>query len=294
VQRHYPTLAISESCPPRVVFVMARVPESFQRKVKQLSFPSVDAVEVHYIDVNGVPAVYFDTVAQIRRGVPTAAPIERPAPTLVRVEAASVRPPVRIAVEPAGVVATMPIPAQATPVPAPVVVPVIAGASDAGVHQRVSLASAMCHVIDGSARLVGDHDGGVAVAESEPEIEPVADAAPEVEPAVEVREAVAASETSHAVIEQPVGELDAPPAVEARVVEPVTEVAVEAPAAELATAVETPAPAKAEPEGDPNVKSPSAEAARAAKLAQDLGIQLPKEGALTRQWIDFLNQLAAK
>src|SRR5687768_5202080 len=51
MQRHYPTLTVSEECPPRVVFVMSRVPESFQRKIKQLSFPSVDAVEFHHLDV---------------------------------------------------------------------------------------------------------------------------------------------------------------------------------------------------------------------------------------------------
>ena len=329
VQRHYPTLAISESQPPRVVFVMARVPESFQRKVKQLSFPSVDAVELHYIDVNGVSAVYFDTVAQIRRspqgGTPT---IERPAPARVvaeparvaaepveaedpmrlvnelaarsaangagakpaaprvepvaaRAKAAVVEPPVRIAAavrpEAAVVVSTTQIPAAGEPAPAPVVVPVIAGSSDAGAkRERVSLASAMCHVIDGSAHIVGEEDEG-AVAVADIEDEPLAEPTTSFEPAAEIVEPVQIVETAAAPVE----------AVAEPVVEAVAEAVVEPPAA-----AEEPTPVAAAPEAAE--KYPFSEAARAAQLAQDLGIQLPKEGALTRQWIDFLNQLAAK
>jgi hypothetical protein len=303
VQRHYPTLEISEGRPPRVVFVMTRVPESFQRKVKQLSFPSVDAVELHYIDVNGVPAVYFDLVAQIRRGphgapepiarnaaAPVSAGPARVVPEAVRfaadsVESAAANRLASALVERLAVATEPPVVVSPT-----VAVPVIAGSSDAG-HGRVSLASAMCHVIDASARLVDDHEGGVAVAEREddPADEPLA----AVEPLVELADPIAIVEPSVAVLEpvvdDPVVETPAAVTEEARAPESVE------PSPEAPTAVAAPdAEATKAPEADASQKSPFSEAARAAQLAQDLGIQLPKEGALTRQWIDFLNQLAAK
>lgn len=94
VQRHYPALTVSEAWPPRVVFVMTRVPESFQRKIKQLSFPAVDAVEFHALDVDGTPAVFFDTVSRIRRPVvadapelPDIATVTAPRPEPVRLAA---------------------------------------------------------------------------------------------------------------------------------------------------------------------------------------------------------------
>jgi hypothetical protein len=131
-------------------------------------------------------------------------------------------------------------------------------------------------VIDASARVVGDEaaEGAVAVAEIEdvPTPEPVAGAEVAVETAQPI---VTAAEPQATAVE---------PAVD------VTPSMADAPAptAEPAAAQADPAAA------DASQKYPFSEAARAARLAQDLGIQLPKEGALTRQWIDFLNQLAAK
>jgi hypothetical protein len=77
----------------------------------------------------------------------------------------------------------------------------------------------------------------------------------------------------------------------------------EAPAAVMAVEAVVPAEPQSEPQLEPQVepqaqpqteeqKALVADASRASKIAAELGIQLPHEGALTRQWIDFLNQMA--
>ena len=77
IRRLYPAAQISERRPPRMVFVVGRVPDAFHRKVKQLGFPEVDCVEFRHLDVDGTPVVYFDTILQLRRPVPGA--VEAPA-----------------------------------------------------------------------------------------------------------------------------------------------------------------------------------------------------------------------
>jgi hypothetical protein len=67
LRRHFPTLTVSEDRPPRIVFVIERVPESFHRKVKQLNVAAIDLVEFRLMDVNNVAAPYFESVARIRR-----------------------------------------------------------------------------------------------------------------------------------------------------------------------------------------------------------------------------------
>ena len=39
-----------------------RMPDAFQRKIKQLGFPEVDCVEVRHLELDGVPAVYFESL----------------------------------------------------------------------------------------------------------------------------------------------------------------------------------------------------------------------------------------
>ncbi|HZI83409.1 MAG TPA: hypothetical protein VFF44_05805 [Casimicrobiaceae bacterium] len=51
-----------------MMFVVERLPDAFQRKIKQLGFSEVDCVEFRHLDVSGTPAAYFDTVARLRRG----------------------------------------------------------------------------------------------------------------------------------------------------------------------------------------------------------------------------------
>jgi hypothetical protein len=225
----------------------------------------VDAIEFHAIDVDGAPGVFFDTVARIRRSIAVdAAPdIAAPAPPVseaARLAAEiAARRPKRIEVPPVDMpglrLVSTAVPAHAA-VAAAAVEPVrlISGASDAALA-TVEPVAAFEYT-----------PGAVVVAEA-----PVGVAA---EP---IAEALIAETTEVAV--------------------PVAE-AVEAPAP-VGEAVEVTEPVAAQPAGpaagdESDSKYLFSGAAKAAKLAEDLGMQLPKEGALTRQWIDFLNQLAAK
>lgn len=265
VQRHYPTLDISEARPPRVIFVMTRVPESFQRKIKQLSFTAVDAVEFHALEIDGTAAVFFDTVARVRRSIgvespadiaPPAAPVSEAALIASEIAARRAVVPKRIEV-PEAPVRLAPIAAPAAAVGQPVTngIRLIAGASDACVIDEPMTATIATAIETSDAEELEEPI-------AEPVIEPIdAVAEPIVEIAEPVIEAVAAAEPVEAV----------------------------------AVALETtPEAAAAAAAAEAESKYLFSEAAKAAKLAEDLGIQLPKEGALTRQWIDFLNQLAAK
>jgi len=82
LERLYPTCVISDERPPRLVFVVERMPDAFHRKIKQLGFPEVDCVEFRLLDVDGVPAVYFESVLRLRRPmvVPPATPRIEAAP----------------------------------------------------------------------------------------------------------------------------------------------------------------------------------------------------------------------
>jgi hypothetical protein len=81
IRRLYPAAHISSSQPPRLVFVVERMPDSFHRKIKQLGFPEVDCVEFRYFDVEGMPAVYFETLARLRRGAVATAAAPEPVTT---------------------------------------------------------------------------------------------------------------------------------------------------------------------------------------------------------------------
>lgn len=249
VQRHYPSLAISEAHPPRVVFVMTRVPESFQRKVKQLSFTAVDAVECHALEIDGTPAVFFDTVARIRRSLGTESPADIATP------AAPVSDVARLASEIAARRAVAPARIE-TPAPVMHVVPAAVAAQPA---------------TNGLRLIAGASDACVIDAPVETDATTIAD--------VEIDAPVDDAVTEPIVAAVEIGEI----------AEPVAGIA--EPAAETDATPEALAAAEA---AEAESKYLFSEAAKAAKLAEDLGIQLPKEGALTRQWIDFLNQLAAK
>jgi hypothetical protein len=97
IRRLYPAVECSSAQPPRVMFVVERMPDAFHRKIKQLGFPEVDCVEFRYLDIDGTAAVYFDTLAHLRRGaVPTAptagstaapaAPMSNGRPTSVKLQ----------------------------------------------------------------------------------------------------------------------------------------------------------------------------------------------------------------
>ena len=82
IHRLYPTVEFSAAHPPRVMFVVERMPDAFHRKIKQLGFAAVDCVEFRHLDVDGTPAMYFDSLARLRRAaVSAAAPEHHGAPT---------------------------------------------------------------------------------------------------------------------------------------------------------------------------------------------------------------------
>jgi hypothetical protein len=246
VRRHYPTMKIAESWPPRMMFVIERVPDAFQRKVKQLNFAAVDLIEFRHLDVNGVPAMYFESVARLRRGAAgewNEAPVPGAPRPLARPDAVvpAVPPPAVAsapAPAPAGSNGHDPVPARMIEIPSAPIAAGIAGGSDA-VHGAPS---------------------------------PVEDPAADTSALDEALDAVAAR-------------LAAVEAAEAAPAGPVA-------AAEPAAVAVAEAPGTSGEETDP--KYLFAEAAKASRVAQDFGIQLPKDGVLTRQWVDFLNQLQAK
>jgi hypothetical protein len=65
--RLYPSCQLSEERPPRLLFVVERMPDAFQRKIKQLGFPEVDCVEFRHLEFNGVQTVYFESLLRLRR-----------------------------------------------------------------------------------------------------------------------------------------------------------------------------------------------------------------------------------
>ncbi|MGH7263527.1 MAG: hypothetical protein ACREMB_01575 [Candidatus Rokuibacteriota bacterium] len=65
VRRLYPAARFGRA--PRVIFVAERLSDSFVRKVKQLSIRELDCVTVLHLEVDGAPAVYFETVERVRR-----------------------------------------------------------------------------------------------------------------------------------------------------------------------------------------------------------------------------------
>ena len=77
LERLYPSCIISEERPPRLVFIVERMPDAFHRKIKQLGFPEVDCVEFRLLDVDGAPAVFFESILRLRRAPVAPAPAPR-------------------------------------------------------------------------------------------------------------------------------------------------------------------------------------------------------------------------
>jgi hypothetical protein len=78
IRRLFPSVDISAARPPRLMFVVERLPDAFHRKIKQLGFSEIDCVEFRHLDVSGTPAAYFDTIARLRRGGAAAEPGRQP------------------------------------------------------------------------------------------------------------------------------------------------------------------------------------------------------------------------
>lgn len=118
IRRLYPSVEVSAARPPRLMFVVERLPDAFHRKIKQLGFSEVDCVEFRHLDVSGTPAAYFDTIARLRRR--SAVPEFQPAPIARRVsETPTRRTPLNTTRMNGGNTAPVIDIAARTPLPAP-------------------------------------------------------------------------------------------------------------------------------------------------------------------------------
>lgn len=338
IRRLYTGVELSEARPPRLIFVIERMPDSFHRKMKQLGFPDVDCVEFRLLDVDGAAAVYFDRLARLRRASVGEA----------RHESASSAP---VASGPENVIAlggiqrggssrlqklltqasaesAAPRPVE-RPAPARDVAPVVSMIS------RASVAP-----VPAAEPVVADGSGPVAVpATASREPTPSVPASPLAEPEVQAASRVPEAEVEAAEGEDGAARFEGLPALE-----------LASPLAETSDNVaesETPAPAtvaaagpapegiafrevvpaeEPRPEMPPAAPEPKrvsfAEAAAKALLQQTRptavaqveegkpessgeakpagavppgfeGLQFPGDGQLTRQWMEFLNQMAA-
>lgn len=350
IRRLYTGVELSEARPPRLIFVIERMPDSFHRKMKQLGFPDVDCIEFRLLDVDGATAVYFERLARLRRtsisevvslndaagpapvepvtenvfaqgGTQRAAsarlqklltqanvesvvarPIERAnvAPVVSMISRTSVAAvveaepriqPVPVAVievapepEPMAIVEAM---SEATPVPSPVVEAVLAPSpvvEDQAEAKSVDAADRFEGVP--ALEMAGPSEPTPAIASAAlnghatvAPVEPVAET--HVEPVVEPAPAPIAFRDVVQVAEpQPVPVVPEPKRVSFA----------EAAAKALLQQARPAAPALLE-ESQPEA---TAEAKPAAGVPPGFeGLQFPGDGQLTRQWMEFLNQMAA-
>ena len=101
LRRLYPMAQLSTARPPRILFIVDRLTDSFLRRIKQLSFLEIDCFEFRHLEVNGESVVFFDHVERLRKAAaesavdaPALTPVAAPAPRIEpRVE--PVREPVR-------------------------------------------------------------------------------------------------------------------------------------------------------------------------------------------------------
>ena len=99
LRRLYPMAQLSAARPPRILFIVERLTDSFLRRIKQLSFLEIDCFEFRHLEVNGESVVFFDHVERLRKAavesaVDAPAPVAAPAPRIEpRVE--PVREPAR-------------------------------------------------------------------------------------------------------------------------------------------------------------------------------------------------------
>jgi hypothetical protein len=91
VRRLYPMAQVSTARPPRILFIVERLTDSFLRRLKQLSFVEIDCLEFRHLEVNGESVVFFDHVERLRKAA-VDSPVEAPAPAPVVAPAARVEP----------------------------------------------------------------------------------------------------------------------------------------------------------------------------------------------------------
>ena len=118
LRRLYPMAQLSTARPPRILFIVERLTDSFLRRIKQLSFLEIDCLEFRHLEVNGESVVFFDHVERLRKAaaespVEAPAPVVAPAPRVFEPRVEPVREPVRSEV----------VRPSAIEVPQPIVVP---------------------------------------------------------------------------------------------------------------------------------------------------------------------------
>src|SRR4029453_16207362 len=117
VRRLYPMAQISTARPPRILFIVERLTDSFLRRIKQLSFLEIDCLEFRHLEVNGESVIFFDHVERLRKTaaespVEAQAPVAAPAARVIEPRLEPVRQPVRSEVVRAAMIeAPQPVPA---------------------------------------------------------------------------------------------------------------------------------------------------------------------------------------
>jgi hypothetical protein len=284
IRRLYPSVDISAARPPRLMFVVERMPDAFHRKIKQLGFCEVDCVEFRHLDVSGTQAAYFDTIARLRRG---ASAEFQPAPIARRVSEPSRREPGDRPLEHGDKV----VPLMSAP-----------NSSRTTSVRLQKMLNANGHS-NGSAPVI-DIASRIAAPRSETSVATV-------EPIAPRAEVVRIDKTPR--VEQPSKRVEAlVPVIElardeviTSVAEPVLEIAKDLLGTPGAAAnawiagdaitraiLEEVATAAADSVAETN-GTVHAEAPVAPKPQKFEGLKLPNDRVLTRQWMEFLNQMAS-
>jgi hypothetical protein len=100
LRRLYPMAQLSAARPPRILFIVERLTDSFVRRIKQLSFLEIDCFEFRHLEVNGESVVFFDHVERLRKAAAESA-VDAPAPVPVAAPAPRIEPRVEPVREPA-------------------------------------------------------------------------------------------------------------------------------------------------------------------------------------------------
>ena len=108
LRRLYPMAQLSTARPPRILFIVERLTDSFLRRIKQLSFLEIDCFEFRHLEVNGESVVFFDHVERLRKAAAESA-VDAPAPAPVAAPAPRIEPRVEPVREPARSEAVRPV-----------------------------------------------------------------------------------------------------------------------------------------------------------------------------------------
>jgi hypothetical protein len=308
--RLYPSCQLSEARPPRLLFVVERMPDAFHRKIKQFGFPEVDCMEFRHLEFDGTPAVYFDSLLRLRRHAVPADPraggpeatapdtggVTRNGDHVVALNHAAVPAPAPV-VSMASRPTTEPAPPRVPPTgptaePAPLSEPerlVIADPVVAALELDTVVASLSEPVAETSVApaaqsgTLAEPSGRSVAVDAMPAIAPphVVTATTPVPESVSVKELATAllgvtTETQEAVANAVTAAMATPDSARSGAI-PTME-----PPAATVEPLESPAATPVEPRP------------AAPTLPQGFeGLKFPNDGMLTRQWMEFLSQMSA-